>query len=323
MREISQCCLCGATDFQFLFNNHDRMYGTTGEFSLWKCTCGLIFINPQPQEEIIPYYPEIYEAYEPRTHHALLGAKFLKKLERIYDSLEDHFWEKILFLPFRPLIRGTLVKPEGRLLDFGCGSGDFLEKMKGLGMEVWGVDFSEIALRRARARGLNVLSLKESHFPDEYFDVITLNHVFEHLPDPLLSLMDLRRVLKRDGTLIINVPNIGSLGFKIFGRCWHALETPRHFFLYSLKTLRQCAEKSGFQEVRRTFQSFPAFSLISLDYWLNQFRKHQLLGMRSRLGGNLFLNFFLFPIATLLSWTPWGDCVEIWLKKDESLWKGD
>lgn len=317
MKQIESCFLCGGRDFQFLFKNYDRMHGLRGEFSLYRCSCGLVFINPQPDErEIASFYPEAYGAYQEQDTTS--SDHFLKRfLEKIYYKVQGERLKKIIFLPLRPLLRSTKIKKNGYLLDVGCGEGDFLDKMKKCGMEVHGVDFSEVAVSRARARGLNVVrgTLIEAHFPNAYFDVITVNHVFEHLHDPVEFLIEAKRILKSEGVIILGTPNIASLGFRVFGRFWMPLETPRHLFLYSIKTISLLSEKVGLKVTGRSFQSYPWYFLFSFHYWMNQFRRKEILGMNARLPSNTFLKLSSFPATTLLSWTPWADCLEIWLEK--------
>jgi len=152
VKEIKECHLCGGRQFKFLYKNHDRLLGLEGEFSLWRCSCGLVFLNPQPDvEEIAKYYPADYAPYAADEDRSVSG-RFLEMVERAcYDS-KSHPWLKACLLPFRPLVRGALIRPGGRLLDFGCGSGHFLLKMKKYGLDVYGIDFNKAAISRAREK---------------------------------------------------------------------------------------------------------------------------------------------------------------------------
>jgi methionine biosynthesis protein MetW len=294
------------------------MHGVPGDFSLWKCSCGLIFIQPQPDErEIVKYYPQDYRPYEDSDSRSFTD-QWIEKLESINYDVNPSWFLKSIFSPLRPLVRGALIKPGARLLDVGCGAGSFLKKMEKYGMEVYGVDFSEIAVSKAKMSGLNVFqgSLEEAKFSEEYFDVITLNHVFEHLHDPTNTLRELKRILKVEGTIIIGVPNINAIGYKIFGSNYVQIDTPRHLFLFSYKVLEAFVKKVGLKIFKRRFQSLPGFSLVTFDYWLNRFRQKKILGVNSRLFHKTFLKLSLFPLTIILSWTPWADNVEIWLKKE-------
>ncbi|WP_353686677.1 class I SAM-dependent methyltransferase [Thermodesulfovibrio sp. 3462-1] len=120
--------------------------------------------------------------------------------------------------------------------------------MKGLGWKVVGVDPDSKAVQIAREEfDLEVFqgTLEEAKFPDNSFDVITMNHVIEHVPDPIVLLTECRRVLKPEGKLMVVTPNIGSLGRRLFGEYWLHWDPPRHLFLFSPKSLRTCAERAG------------------------------------------------------------------------------
>ncbi|MGH2395464.1 MAG: class I SAM-dependent methyltransferase [bacterium] len=124
--------------------------------------------------------------------------------------------------------------PRGRLLDVGCGSGRFLVHMRDLGWEVTGVEPDPVAVRVAhRSFHLNVASgtLEDAGFPESCVDVVTMNHVIEHVPDPISSLRECNRVLREGGRLVVVTPNVHSLGHWYFNHSWRGLEVPRHLQL--------------------------------------------------------------------------------------------
>jgi SAM-dependent methyltransferase len=144
------------------------------------------------------------------------------------------------------------LKP-GKLLDVGCGDGKFLNLMRGLGWAVDGVDFDSKAIINAKEKyGLNLHcgALEGVNFPKESFDAVTMSHVIEHLPDPLLLLQEVRRILKPGGRLVVTTPNSDGYGHQKFAAYWFGIDPPRHMKIYSPRTLRICAEKLGFREIR-------------------------------------------------------------------------
>jgi 2-polyprenyl-3-methyl-5-hydroxy-6-metoxy-1,4-benzoquinol methylase len=148
-------------------------------------------------------------------------------------------------------VRFLQAMPQGRLLDVGCGSGEWLLSMRNLGWTVDGVDFDENAIRVARQKGLEVQcgSVEQQNFPDNSFDAVTLHHVIEHVPDPVKTLAECGRVLKKGGKLVVFTPNSSSLGHRIFKEYWRGLEPPRHLHLFSTKSLHRLLELAGFQNV--------------------------------------------------------------------------
>lgn len=111
-----------------------------------------------------------------------------------------------------------------------------------------GVEPDPEAARAAReSYGLEVITgtLEEAAPPAASADAITLSNVIEHVPDPVAVLRECRRVLGPEGKLMVETPNLKSFGHRRFGVHWRGLEVPRHFFLFSRRALRKCAEKAG------------------------------------------------------------------------------
>jgi 2-polyprenyl-3-methyl-5-hydroxy-6-metoxy-1,4-benzoquinol methylase len=310
MDKIKKCDLCSGGDFRFLFKNYDRISGIPGQFNLIKCrNCGLVFINPRPNSsEISKYYPK--ERYYSLNKNPLEDMK-LKIYEIFYSKKEP---VKELFLsPLRFIVRSAKIKKNGNFLDIGCGDGKFLRLMKGYGMNCYGVEPNNPKkIIEKRLRILNC-ELKKARFKKGFFDVITLNHVLEHIDNPSETLKEIHRILKPDGTLIIATPNIGSWTAKIFGKHWVQLDTPRHLFLYSEKTLKKYAQKEGFKADRIIYNSTPLQFSGSLACILNQFRGYPL--DKSRFFLNKALLVLLLPATYLFNFLHQGDQFEIILSK--------
>ncbi len=137
----------------------------------------------------------------------------------------------------------------GRLLEVGCNEGLFLHLARQAGWETQGVEIAELGAVYAREiLNLEVFNgeLIEANFPDEYFDVVTFWHVLEHLLDPQLDLREAHRILKLDGLLIVDVPNIASWQAKVFSSNWKALDIPRHLYHFSPDSLRAMLAQAGF-----------------------------------------------------------------------------
>ena len=223
----------------------DFLFGATSRtFQLSACgVCDCLFIDPPPtSEEIAAFYPAEY------WWTASPGA--LKGLEAIYRRivLRDH----IGFIASAARRAADGGRPP-RMLDVGCGSGTLLGLMKQRGFDVMGVDTSEEAAVIAdRQHGVKVVvgSLKSVGFEDASFDVVTLFHVLEHVTNPREVLLEARRLLKRNGRLVLQVPNIQSWQFRLFGAKWYGLDIPRHVIDYSKQSIRLLLEESGFATVR-------------------------------------------------------------------------
>jgi len=137
-------------------------------------------------------------------------------------------------------------KAPGRILDVGCGTGEFLAEMSRHGWEAVGLDQDGEAVEYARrAYGLDAQTVDIEDFSavDESFDVVTFWHVLEHLPNPKGALRQVRRILKPDGLLLLAVPNIDSLDFQVYREDWVALDFPRHFRHFDGGSLERLARQ--------------------------------------------------------------------------------
>jgi 2-polyprenyl-3-methyl-5-hydroxy-6-metoxy-1,4-benzoquinol methylase len=204
----------------------------------------LLFLNPRPTKEVIGrYYP--YNEYKDEFTPAIEDEpSLLRRLNRLYHM------EKIC----RSVEQ---VTSEGRLLDVGCATGNFLDRMRKRGnWQVWGVEVNEDAARYAQERfGLDIFigEVCEASYPARYFDAVTLWDVLEHLHDPLGTLKEIRRVLKDDGVLILSVPNSDSFDARIFGDCWIGFDPPRHLYAFSTKTVKRLLTETGFETTETRF----------------------------------------------------------------------
>ena len=141
--------------------------------------------------------------------------------------------------------------PDARLLDIGCGGGDFLGVAQKLGYRAVGLEPDPSAVKVALARNLDVHTghLPNTQLPSEAFEQITLSHVLEHLHHPLEAAAELLRLLKPGGRIWFRQPNLGASGLNIFGKFWRGLEAPRHLCLMDIDGLTTMLRRVGFTEV--------------------------------------------------------------------------
>lgn len=155
----------------------------------------------------------------------------------------------------------------GRVLDVGCGSGDFLVHMRALGWEVAGVEPDPEAAQVARTAlgGADIRTgeLEDAAFPESSFDAIALGHVLEHVPAPGATLRACRRLLRPGGCLVLATPNTASLGSERFGASWLHWDPPRHLHLFNRATLSRVASDAGF-EVRSVFTASCSARIVFL-----------------------------------------------------------
>jgi len=238
MESIS-CELCGQNNSSTVFNTFDRNWRLPGEFTIVRCnSCGFIFLNPRPDiKEIAKYYPETFSARK-------------RQFKAEEFSKERKIANRVMEIKMRPLID---MKKTGRILDIGCADGFLLDYMKKQGWEVFGVEPHEPSVKLAKENfGLDIFNgyLEDAHFDPDYFDAITMTHVLEHVHNAGPLLKTINKLLKHDGTAMIEVPNIDSLESKIFKERWMAIDAPRHLFHFTPLTLSRILENNDFRVVK-------------------------------------------------------------------------
>ncbi len=261
--------MCGAEDWETLFVERDRRHGLPGEFGVAKCRrCGHLQTNPRPTQETLPaFYPETYflsSMRQARVRRTLRDLLFLKWTDK-------QTFTKIAFLAFgswrfRRLVPKWLESEKGMFLDVGCGVGWLCALAKELGWQAVGVDISLNACKVAfKTWGISVLCANALLLPFKAntFNLVTLQHVLEHLPSPRRMLSEVYRVLKGNGWVAIEVPNAGSLGRQIYGPRWDSWDLPRHLHHFTPNTLEHLLKQVGFQKVRVVSARHKPFVLAS------------------------------------------------------------
>lgn len=268
--EYTKCNLCHGDDYKLLFKNYDRLHENPGVFNIVKCkNCELVYLNPRPKN-IKKYYPTEYEPYniDRKDFYEFLVSKLMtsyyRKDKKMLDYLNSFLYEKI-YTPVPEEFRG-------KILDVGCANGVYLYNLRNQGWDVYGIEPSQEAVNFARnkfaLKNVKQGFLEDNNYPDEFFDVVTLRHVIEHLPDPKEAIMEIKRILKKGGLLIITTPNFDSINEKIFKQFWFPLETPRHLYLFTLKTMRKLLKVSDLTIIKTKYD-ISTYSLArSLNYCL-------------------------------------------------------
>ena len=144
-----------------------------------------------------------------------------------------------------------------------------------------------------------------------------MNHVLEHVNNPLETIKEIHRILDKKGLFIVGVPNSDSLAYKIFKSNWFALEAPRHLFNYSAKNLKKLLEDNGFKVKKIRYNSRPTQFVASLYYALGIKKPNEILfSNKNKLINNLLKILFL-PLTWFVNSIKCGDQIEIWSEKDE------
>ena len=246
------CQICGS-DKNDPFLTVPNRFKIEETFNLVKCgRCGFVFLNPRPEPEFMAlYYDE--DNYQP---HQLADESLVDK---IYKFIRDWNIRYKRYLIERYFFNASL-------LDFGCGSGEFILAMKNAGWQVSGVESALKPRKITKNLRLDVRDNIEGF--DTKFDVITLWHVLEHIYDLHHLIENLKSRLKSDGIIVVAVPNLKCIDAQKFGSNWAAYDAPRHLCHFSPK------------EIQKIFKIFDlqiiSYRTLFIDTWYNSLLSSQL-----------------------------------------------
>lgn len=279
------CLLCGTRGRwkPALTAVTDLKYGMEGTWDYRRCAvCGLVVLHPLPDpgrdaQDGEGYPPHYRQHCAPGPAEPVVGGgrSRLRRFAR-RRALAGMGYTESGPAPNGPSVLdravagvsavrvgaqwGCLLVPRavaaGRLLDVGCGNGRFLVLMRSLGWEGSGVEPDPRSAAVAAGQGLAIVpTLGDVRRPDDGFDVVTMNHVVEHLADPVAQLRRIRALCRADGLVGLATPNWAALTRRLLGRYWYALEPPRHVVLFTARTLRAAVEAAGFRVVSSATRS--------------------------------------------------------------------
>ncbi len=142
-------------------------------------------------------------------------------------------------------------KDSGSVLEVGSSTGLLLSLLKRNGWRVQGIEPSKTAIQAALLRGVPTLNttFEEAKIEPQSFDAVIFNHVFEHIPDPLGTLQKARRILKKVGLILIDVPNFGSLSAKVYGVNWGYTAPKEHLWHFTKDSLFLLLKKEDFTPI--------------------------------------------------------------------------
>jgi len=278
------CFLCGAAGADPVWRTPDRAFGVPGLHQVVRCrSCGFLYQRPRIDDaHLADCYPDHYPRHqEPSPRLPLHGSAGRVRAARW--ALAQGLGYAGLAAPAGWLtrLRGRRLlrrlrwdcppwRAGGRYLDVGCGSGGALGVARALGWRTAGIEMDAAAAERARpfADQLHVGDVLTAPYPDGAFDVVTALHVLEHVPDPVAMLRRMLAWLAPDGLLIVEVPNAGGLGARLFGAAWCGLELPRHLSQFTPDSLERAVVRAGGRIVWHWHRAKPRHYLWSLRAWL-------------------------------------------------------
>ncbi len=256
---VCQCARSGAVSA----SGPDFEYDTVAEeFSFVRCPeCGVLYLNPRPEiSELERIYPPDYNPYHFDDSRTLTV--------RI-----RHWLEISKAKSFKDIIPESAV-----ILDGGCGGTGFLDSLRQAspsGWSLWGNDIDPAVLERIEEAKFNVLPgrFEDLSGYDDFFDVIFLKQVMEHLARPRQTMLSAACMLKPGGILVVETPNENSWDAEWFaGRYWGGYHFPRHWTIFNRVSLSNLGAMVGLEVVDVSFMLSPSFWVQSVHHFLKDNR---------------------------------------------------
>lgn len=257
----NKCPWCGSDKAQINLWLKDEFLSKE-DFHICEClACGLLYTMPRPGKEKIGDYYKSQDYYSHQEN---------KKgfIPRIYEKVK----KVNLKHKYSVATNGLNI---GKILDIGCGVGDFLKTLETHGWQGLGVEPSEDArqIAQTRIKAEIIESEALNQIPDESFDVITMWHVLEHVDNLKWQVAQLQRLIKKQGRIVIAVPNYKSYDGKFYKELWAAYDVPRHLNHFSKETIAKILSSKELKLVKTDKLKWDAFYI---SYMSEQYKHHSL-----------------------------------------------
>jgi 2-polyprenyl-3-methyl-5-hydroxy-6-metoxy-1,4-benzoquinol methylase len=248
---VKACHVCQSARVYYLLS--------TDDYRVVRCDdCGLVFLNPQPSDDELA---RIYNADYFLGSDSEEGRQAASEIKQATASL------------YLSEIRRYRGSESGRLLEIGCGDGDFLVLAEAGGWRVTGIEYSPAACEKARRRLKNgevrCGELQQAGLAAEQFDLCVVSDVLEHVRSPFDFLQEIHRLLKPGGTLFIATPSIDSWSARFLRQKWMEFKA-EHLTYFDRQTLQTALFKSGFRDVIVQ----PGSKILNFDYIIKHFERY-------------------------------------------------
>lgn len=232
LEKINNCPVCNSDNLSNYIVCKDHML--TGEnFTITKCdACSFLFTNPRPEKDALSkyYQSDEYVSHSNKSNN-LTNALYI--IARHYTLTQ-----KIKFI--------NKITDDKTILDYGCGTGEFLNACKKNGWKIQGFEPDEFARRQAsQITKINIIDKIERFQNIDSLSLITLWHVLEHIPELNDTFGILKSKLSKNGKFLIAVPNYESYDAKLYSEYWAAFDVPRHLYHFSQETMKRFLDKHG------------------------------------------------------------------------------
>ncbi len=270
MTDVIACPVCKSRDLK-LFQSCEDHTVSHETFTIFRCeVCGLGITSPRPDEEqLVKYYQS--DEYISHSGKTSGGVGVLYRIARLFALR----WKRKI----------VSVKCSGKtILDFGCGTGEFLHNLKEYGWGVEGVELSDIGQKKSSTLLGQQIHTTLSEIGNKQFDVITAWHVVEHIAGLNATLEQLKNNLKKDGTIFIAVPNYESADSRYYQQHWAGYDVPRHLWHFTKNSMTKLLTEHGFSLITIKPMKLDSFYVSMLS---EKYRSKNPSAVKNLLGGFL------------------------------------
>lgn len=265
-----ECKICNNSKENSTYIVKEMMFGFREEFNYTLCNnCGCLQLIDSPSD-ITKYYPDNYYTYSKELNQLSKFKKYITTTrDRYVIQGSNKFFGKLInaIKPASSLIKiiaKTGINTKSRILDIGTGNGKKIIPLVYAGFDVTGIDpyleDNEVDINGLRIYKKTIDEINSS------WDLIILNHVFEHMPDPENVLIKISSLLNPNGKCLIRIPTIPSYAWEKYKTDWVQIDAPRHFFIHSVKSMKYLIDKANLVLEDIIYDSLPYQFLASELY---------------------------------------------------------
>jgi len=253
------CPSCDSLNGDIISRGYDFEYFTCkNEFEFKFCnSCEIAYLSPRPMiDQLRIIYPKTYNAVN------------FHKMKNPFIKYGRYYAQKAKIKSLK-----KYIKPGFKVLDIGCGSGSLLMIMKkfyGENITLYGNDIDESPLKFLQNNGIKTIEgrFEDIDISDNYFDIIILNQVIEHLDSVKDIVNKAQKLLSKDGILFIETPCMKGLDYLLFKeKYWGGWHFPRHWTIFNDNSLSNLIELNNFKTIEKKFLASPSFWTQSFHHY--------------------------------------------------------
>ncbi len=282
----THCLICNFQGTEIL-KRYEKDY-------LVKCkSCGFVFCEKKPSEQ------ELINHYNGYPRNSYISPITIKRYNELLDDFE----------PYRKT---------NNIIDIGCGDGCFLEVAKQRGWNVYGTEFTDVAVQYCSEKGILMQKgvLNSSNYRSIEFDVVTSFEVIEHINNPKSEVQSIKGILRNGGLFYFTTPNFNSISRLILKEQWSAIEYPEHLSYYTSKTINHLLISNGFIKLKVETTGIHINNIRrSIGKNTNKSTEKIEEGLRVKTETKLLFKFFKKFINIILNSFKKGDSMKGWYMK--------